>query len=240
MAAAYATFAAGGIYAQPDGDHEGRASGRQGRQAAGWGKPQAKRVLSEGVAWKVTQVLGAERALRHGRRLGRRHPPERGQDRHDRGSRRRLVRRLHARPLDRRLDGLPERRDPDALGARPGGRGRDVPGADLAPLHGGGGVATGRCGSSSSPSTRSSYRPLEQRRLRLLGLHPDRRRRPRRTTETDTTPAAPAVSHAAACGADAEARAEPAPSRACGQPEAGGAVRAQTGRIAPRRGRGVN
>jgi penicillin-binding protein 1A len=30
--------------------------------SAGWGRPQARRVLSEGVAWKVTQVLG-ENAL---------------------------------------------------------------------------------------------------------------------------------------------------------------------------------
>ena len=52
--------------------------------------------------------------------------------------RRRLVRRLHARLLDGRLDGLSARRDPDARRARPGRRRRDVPGADLAPVHGGG------------------------------------------------------------------------------------------------------
>ena len=51
--------------------------------------------------------------------------------------RRRLVRRLHARALDRRLDGLPAGRDPDARRPRPGGRRRDVPGPDLARVHGG-------------------------------------------------------------------------------------------------------
>ncbi len=57
MAAAYATFAAMGVYAKPmaitkvilPGGHEDRDSG--------WGKPQTKRALSQAVAWKVTDVL---------------------------------------------------------------------------------------------------------------------------------------------------------------------------------------
>src|SRR5581483_8091508 len=39
--------------------------------------------------------------------------------------------------LDRRLDGLSRRRATDALGTRAGGRGRDVPGSDLASVHDG-------------------------------------------------------------------------------------------------------
>jgi penicillin-binding protein 1A len=56
MAAAYATFPAGGIYAKP------RAITKvilpDGKVDAAWSQPQTHRVLSEGVAWKVNQVLG--------------------------------------------------------------------------------------------------------------------------------------------------------------------------------------
>ena len=104
--------------------------------ASGWGKPQTKRAVSQGVAWKVNDVLRAERAVRNRRRLGRRHPSERRQDRDDRGPRRRVVRRLHAAAHDGRLDGVPEGRDPDAERSRRAGRGRDVRRPDLARVHG--------------------------------------------------------------------------------------------------------
>src|SRR5947209_16180701 len=56
MAAAYATFPAMGIYAKP------RAITKvvlpDGKVDKAWSKPQTKRVLSDGVAWKVTDVLG--------------------------------------------------------------------------------------------------------------------------------------------------------------------------------------
>ncbi len=57
MAAAYATFASGGIYARPmaitkvvfpDGEVDRRA---------GWGRPQAHRVLPAAVAWEVNRIL---------------------------------------------------------------------------------------------------------------------------------------------------------------------------------------
>jgi penicillin-binding protein 1A len=55
MAAAYATFPTGGIYAAP------RAITKvvlpDGKIDKTWSKPSTKRVLSEGVAWKVTDVL---------------------------------------------------------------------------------------------------------------------------------------------------------------------------------------
>ena len=59
MAAAYATFASGGIYAKPTGITEGRArrTGRSTATPAGASR-DAKRALSEGVAWKVNDVLG--------------------------------------------------------------------------------------------------------------------------------------------------------------------------------------
>ena len=58
MAAAYATFASGGIYAKPTAIRKVILPNGKVDKTAGWGKPQAKRVLSEGVAWKVNQVLG--------------------------------------------------------------------------------------------------------------------------------------------------------------------------------------
>jgi penicillin-binding protein 1A len=62
MAAAYATFADGGIYAQPTGITKVILSNGKVDKTAGWGKPHTKRVLSQGVAWKVNQIL-AENAL---------------------------------------------------------------------------------------------------------------------------------------------------------------------------------
>jgi penicillin-binding protein 1A len=58
MAAAYATFASGGVYARPTGILKVILPNGKVDKTAGWGKPQTKRVLSEGVAWKVNQILG--------------------------------------------------------------------------------------------------------------------------------------------------------------------------------------
>jgi len=62
MAAAYATFASGGIYARPMAITKVVLPDGKVDTTAGWGKPQTRRALSEGVAWKVNQVL-AENAL---------------------------------------------------------------------------------------------------------------------------------------------------------------------------------
>ena len=104
MAAAYATFASGGIYAKPTGITKVILPDGKSDTAVDWAKPQTKRVLQPGRCLEGQQRPAPERALRDGLRLLRRHPPERGQDRNDRGSRRRLVRRLHA-GLSRRSSG---------------------------------------------------------------------------------------------------------------------------------------
>jgi penicillin-binding protein 1A len=57
MAAAYATFAAGGIYAKPMAITKVILPGGKVDKDAGWGKPQTKRAISRAVAWKVTDVL---------------------------------------------------------------------------------------------------------------------------------------------------------------------------------------
>jgi penicillin-binding protein 1A len=58
MAAAYATFAAMGIYAKPMAITKVVLPGGKVDNDSGWGKPQTKRALSQGVAWKVNDVLG--------------------------------------------------------------------------------------------------------------------------------------------------------------------------------------
>jgi len=57
MAAAYATFASGGVYAQPTAIAKVVLPNGTVDHSSGWGKPQAKRALAPGVAWKVTDVL---------------------------------------------------------------------------------------------------------------------------------------------------------------------------------------
>jgi penicillin-binding protein 1A len=57
MAAAYATFPAMGIYAKPMAITKVILPGGRVDTASGWGKPRAKRALSQGVAWKVNDVL---------------------------------------------------------------------------------------------------------------------------------------------------------------------------------------
>jgi penicillin-binding protein 1A len=56
-ASAYATLAAGGIYSKPMAIRKVVLASGKVDVDAGWGRPQRKRVLSEGVAWQVTQVL---------------------------------------------------------------------------------------------------------------------------------------------------------------------------------------
>jgi membrane peptidoglycan carboxypeptidase len=62
MAAANATFASGGIYARPTAIKKVVLPDGKVDRTAGWGKPDTKRALSEGVAYEVTHVL-AENAL---------------------------------------------------------------------------------------------------------------------------------------------------------------------------------
>jgi len=57
MAAAYATFAAMGTYAKPMAITKVILPGGHADTDSGWGVPQTKSVLSQGVAWKVNDVL---------------------------------------------------------------------------------------------------------------------------------------------------------------------------------------
>ena len=57
MASAYATLAAGGIYSEPTAIRRVVLANGKEDTEAGWGAPKRKRVISDGVAGKVTQIL---------------------------------------------------------------------------------------------------------------------------------------------------------------------------------------
>ncbi len=57
MASAYATLAAGGIYSQPMAIRKVILPNGKEDDQAPWGKPVRKRVISDGVAYTVTQIL---------------------------------------------------------------------------------------------------------------------------------------------------------------------------------------
>ncbi len=57
MASAYATLAAGGVYAQPTAIRKVFLPGGREDTTHGWGTPKRSRVISDGVAWEVTQIL---------------------------------------------------------------------------------------------------------------------------------------------------------------------------------------
>jgi penicillin-binding protein 1A len=56
-ASAYATLAAGGIYSKPMAIREVKLANGKVDTDAGWGQPQRKRVISDGVASEVTHIL---------------------------------------------------------------------------------------------------------------------------------------------------------------------------------------
>lgn len=57
MASAYATLAAGGVYSEPTAIRKVVLPNGKEDKGAGWGAPRRTRVISDGVAWKVTRIL---------------------------------------------------------------------------------------------------------------------------------------------------------------------------------------
>ena len=57
MASAYATLAAGGVYSEPTAIRKVVLPNGKEDTKAGWGTPKRTRVIPDGVAWKVTQIL---------------------------------------------------------------------------------------------------------------------------------------------------------------------------------------
>jgi penicillin-binding protein 1A len=56
-ASAFATLAAGGIYSKPMAIREVKFANGKVDTDAGWGKPQRRRAISDGVAYEVTRIL---------------------------------------------------------------------------------------------------------------------------------------------------------------------------------------
>ena len=100
MASAYATLAAGGVYSEPMAIRKVVLPNGEDT-SAGWGKPKRKRVISDGVAYEVTQIL--EENVLDGTGVGARTTAgPRPARRDDRRPRRRVVLRLHAAARRRR------------------------------------------------------------------------------------------------------------------------------------------
>jgi membrane peptidoglycan carboxypeptidase len=57
MASAYATLAAGGVYSEPTAIRKVVLPTGKEDTKAGWGSPKRTRVIPDGVAWKVTEIL---------------------------------------------------------------------------------------------------------------------------------------------------------------------------------------
>jgi penicillin-binding protein 1A len=68
MASVYATLAAGGVYSQPMAIRKVILATGKVDHDAGWGKPKQERVITDGVAYTVTQVL--EQNMLHGTGVG--------------------------------------------------------------------------------------------------------------------------------------------------------------------------
>jgi penicillin-binding protein 1A len=68
MASAYTTLAAGGVYSKPMAIRKVVLAGGKTDTTAGWGKPQRHRVISDGVAYVVTQIL--QQNMLHGTGIG--------------------------------------------------------------------------------------------------------------------------------------------------------------------------
>jgi penicillin-binding protein 1A len=68
MASVYSTLAAGGVYSKPMAIKRVVLADGKVDTDAGWGKPHSERVLSDGVAYAVTQVL--EQNMLHGTGTG--------------------------------------------------------------------------------------------------------------------------------------------------------------------------
>lgn len=64
MASAYATLAAGGVYAEPTAIRRVVLANGNEDKATGWGTPKRTRVIPDGVAWEVTRIL--EENMRYG------------------------------------------------------------------------------------------------------------------------------------------------------------------------------
>ncbi len=127
----------GGRARGADGDPARGARGRPRGQGRGLGRSEAQARALGGRGGDRDAHPRAEHAVGYGH-AGCIRPTGGRKDGHQRGARGRLVRRIHARARDDRLDGLYASRDSDGERARDLGQRRKLPGRDLAVVHGAG------------------------------------------------------------------------------------------------------
>ena len=177
LASGYATLAAGGVSAEPMAIRKVVLENGKEDTQAGWGVPKRKRVLSEGTAAVVTEILEDNMRYGTGTRayFGRPAAGKTGTTDH------------HADAWfagytpapDHGLDGLRARRDPDGERARDQRGRRHLPGRDLAPVHG-----ARRCLDARPRVPGASQWPVWQRssagRTRLAMTRTPRRRKRKR------------------------------------------------------------
>ena len=196
MASAYATLAAGGVYSRADGDPQGRAPERQGRRRAPAGaKPKRKRVISDGVAYEVTEILeqNVQYGTGTGAYFGR---PAAGKTGTTDDHADAWFCGYTPAAADGGLDGLSAGRDPDGERARDLGRRRHLPRRDLAALHGAARIGAPRCrrlaGAAASCRSGTSFEPGQYARSATprttTTTTPPTTRRPTPEPETDGRP----------------------------------------------------
>ena len=153
MAAAYATFCLGGVCAPPDRD-PGRWSSRTAASTRPRAGASSRRAACSRRAWPGRSMGCLDRTPLYGTRSGS------GDGVHPNAGKTGTTT-DHADAwfdgYQRDLStvvwmGYPQGGDPDAQRARPGGRRRDLPGADVAPLYGRGQKGRAGHGSSSHPT----------------------------------------------------------------------------------------
>ena len=132
MASAYATLAAGGVYSEPMAIRKVDSPDGEDTRA-GWGKPKRKRVISDGVASR------SPRSSRRTSTTARAPAPTTGSPPPARPERPRSGptpgSAVTPRARNHRLGRVSEGQDPDEERARDPRHRRQLPGADLAPLH---------------------------------------------------------------------------------------------------------
>ena len=192
LASAYATLAARRRARRADGDPPGRSSlTARVDTEAGWGVPEAPPRDLGGHRGRRHAHPRAERPVGNGNACGVRQAGGR-QDGNERGARRRVVRRLHARSRDRRSgSGYTSAEIPMRERARNRRERRELPGRDLAAVHGAG--ARGyRAGGVPRARRLAGVEAVHARPVRAL-VRPEPAASTDTETETETTaePAAP-------------------------------------------------
>ncbi len=187
-ASAYATLAAGGVYSKPMAITRVVLPNGKVDTSAPWGKPQRERVIPDWVAATVTRVLEQNMLYGTGRAAHIYNHTDAGKTGTTDNYADAWFSGYTPQARGDRLDRLSERRDSDAERARDRRFRADVPGADLALVHGHRDRQAPRCpvparddaspcGRRGAGSTSTAARTAPHRRPTRRRPPPERRRR---------------------------------------------------------------